>query len=197
MVDETKSNDRPLVSGDEQSAPLEHPTLAAAIERFTGQFGTVDETTTVVLKGHLLIEEALDGIISGFLFHPEHISDTRLSFAQKLSLARSMSDRENENSMWRIGTALNSLRNELSHNLESPKRAAKVKAVLDAFRTETVDDAEAQKHAERAEPEAIMMACALFVGFLASFKAEVDQFKQVVTGLRAVRNIEVPKRPAH
>jgi hypothetical protein len=142
----------------------------------------------VVLKGHLLIEEALNGIISNFVFHSEHIGEARLSFAQKVNLARSMSDRENENPMWRIGTALNSLRNELAHNLESPKRAPKIQALLDAFRAETADDPEAQKHADRPEPHAIMMACALFAGFLASFRAEVDQFHEIVTGLRAVRS---------
>jgi hypothetical protein len=46
----------------------------------------------VVLKGHLLIEEALDGIISNFVFHSERIGEARLSFAQKVNLARSMSD---------------------------------------------------------------------------------------------------------
>jgi hypothetical protein len=152
------------------------------------QFGAVDEATTIVLKGHLLIEEALDGIISNFVFHADPLSEARLSFSQKLHLARSMSVRESENSMWRLGTALNALRNELAHNLDSPRRAAKLKALLDAYGLETKGDADALKQADLPEPQAIMMVCAYFVGFLASFRAEVDQFRDMVKAHRAVRD---------
>jgi hypothetical protein len=55
------------------------------------QLGYVDETALVVVKGHLLIEESLNSIISAFVFHPEFIQEANLRFAQKLSIARSMS----------------------------------------------------------------------------------------------------------
>src|SRR5258708_6758278 len=93
----------------------------------------VDETTLVVLKGHLLIEELLDSIISTFVFHPEFIGADNLGFAQKLSIARSMSLDEHENAMWELATKLNSLRNELAHKLDSPKRAAKTRSVIDLY----------------------------------------------------------------
>src|SRR5260221_5346762 len=78
-------------------------------------------------------EELLDSIISAFVFHSEFIGPANLRFVQKVSIARSMSLDEHENAMWEIATKLNSLRNELAHKLDSPKRAAKTRAVVKAL----------------------------------------------------------------
>lgn len=161
--------------------------LEPALARFIEQFGKVDDTVTAVLKGHLLIEEALDGIISNFVFHPEPLANARLGFAQKLQLARAMSLREHDNSMWNIAGALNSLRNELTHHLESPRRGRKVKALLDAYRHETSGHP-AEKHAEQPEPEAVQMCCALFLGYLTTFREEVDRFKELIGALDSTMN---------
>ena len=46
--------------------------------RIEEQFRHVDETALVVLKGHLLIEEALDAIISRFGHHAAFVEEARL-----------------------------------------------------------------------------------------------------------------------
>jgi hypothetical protein len=74
--------------------------LDAMKRKIEEHFAQVDETVLVVLKGHLLIEEALDTIISRFVFHPEFIQAANLRFAQKLSIARSISLDEHNNEMW-------------------------------------------------------------------------------------------------
>ncbi len=48
------------------------------LERFVQQFSSIDETAIAVLKGHLLIEEKIDSIISLFVFHPKFIEQSRL-----------------------------------------------------------------------------------------------------------------------
>ena len=88
---------------------------------------------TAASKGHLLIEEALDTVISEFVFHPEFIQAANLRFAQKLSIARAMSLDEHDNEMWGLASGINSLRNELAHSLRSSKRAARIQAVLDLY----------------------------------------------------------------
>jgi hypothetical protein len=50
-----------------------------------------DETALVVLKGHLLIEESLEAIISDYVLHPEFVEKARLGFEKKMYLARSIS----------------------------------------------------------------------------------------------------------
>ena len=161
--------------------------LPAAYKRFIEQFRQVDESVVAVLKGHLLIEEALDGIIGAFVFHAECLSGARLTFKQKLQIARAISLREESNSMWSIPVALNSLRNEFAHRLKSPRRAQKMKALLDAYRAETKGHP-AAKHADLPEPAAIVAVCAFFLGFLTTFKEEVDRFKVIVTELDHVLN---------
>jgi hypothetical protein len=96
-------------------------------------FGAVDETVLVLLKGHLLIEEILDEVISKFVFHPVYLDSAHLGFAQKLHIARSMSLDEHDNGMWEIALRLNSLRNELAHALDSEKRNHKTQAVVDVY----------------------------------------------------------------
>lgn len=73
----------------------------------------VDESAQVILKGHLVIEETLSEIISTFVFHDEYLEGARLSFAQKLAIARTMSLDEHGNEMWQLIAALNSLRMNL------------------------------------------------------------------------------------
>jgi hypothetical protein len=73
------------------------------------------------------------------VFHPEFIGEANLGFAQKLSIARSMSLDEHENAVWELGTKLNSLRNELAHKLDSPKRAARTRAVIDLYFRHSAD----------------------------------------------------------
>jgi len=84
-----------------------------------------------LLKCHLLIEEVLTKIITRSAKHPEFILNAKLSFAQKASLARSLSDLEKETWAWGALRKLNDARNELAHGLAKPQ----IKAKLEEFIT--------------------------------------------------------------
>src|SRR5262245_11506894 len=96
---------------------------------FEQHFSQVDEVAQSVLKGHLVIEQALDNILATMFFHPEHIALGRFTFAQKVNIARAFCLRKDKLSPWQQILALNSLRNEIAHNLESEERTKKMDRV--------------------------------------------------------------------
>jgi hypothetical protein len=92
------------------------------LEQFSAYMGDVDELAQVILKGHLIIEGVLDNILELVFFHPEHLANARLSFNQKVNLARAYCLRKNQLSMWRLVTMINTIRNQIAHSLHHPKR---------------------------------------------------------------------------
>lgn len=151
-------------------------------------FGTLDDTIVIVLKGHLLIEEMLDSIIKSFVFHSEYIDDAHLRFTQKVQIARSLSIDEHENGMWDIATRLNTLRNDFAHALDSDKRQRKISAVVEAYFREA-DEAEHIELVKSQDEHVILaLAAAYFVGFLGSFKMEVQRFRALVDGIDLIMN---------
>lgn len=162
--------------------------LIALQRKFEEHFATVDETAQIVLKGHLLIEEALDTILSKFVFHPEFIESASLRFAQKIDLARSVSLDEHNNEMWELVKAINSLRNELSHSLKSQKREKKTKRVIELYLGQLNNAEMAELHKNQREEVLLLWATSFFLGFLTSFEAEVDRFKRLVNTLDHAAN---------
>ncbi len=150
---------------------------------FVELFQNVDAVALVVLKGHLLIEEALDTILRKFVYHPEFLSDARLSFAQKIEIARSISLDEHNNEMWALVKAINSLRNELAHSLGSEKRSQKTERVVELYLKLLEDRETAARHKGEPEEHVLMWATGLCIGFLSEFVQEVDRFRSVVDTL--------------
>ena len=163
--------------------------LEQLAKEFQEHLGQIDELTLVVLKGHLLIEESLDKIISTFVFHPEMLEPARLSFAQRVAIARAISLDEHENSMWELVLAINTLRNDLAHNLRSPRRVQRTERVFSLLDHES-RNAEGPSPQLPAGPEhgRMAVAIALSLGFLSSFQAEVERFKDLVSTLDGAVN---------
>jgi hypothetical protein len=154
-------------------------------QRLTEQMSHIDELALVVLKGHLVLEEQLDRIIGGFVFHSLHLDAANLRFSQKVAVARSISLDEHANSMWELLAAINSLRNELAHALHSEKRQRKTDWLRKTYFAET--DTSEKGVATDPDHEIAFCAIALVSGFLGSFEEEVARFKTWVGTLdRAV-----------
>jgi hypothetical protein len=151
-------------------------------------FQQVDAVAQVVLKGHLLIEEALDKIIGKFLFHPEHFEEASLRFPQKIDLARSMSLDEHNNEMWQLAILINTLRNELAHSLKSDKRQRKTQSVIDLYLKLLEDKEMVDSHKDHSKEVILMWAVTFFLGFLGAFEAEIDRFRSFVDGLDHIVN---------
>src|SRR6516165_6996081 len=140
------------------------------LQRLTEQMRHIDEFALVVLKGHLVLEEQLERIISKFLFHPECLEAANLRFAQRVALARTMSLDEHDNLMWELLLAVNGLRNELAHALHSEKRQRKLDRVKALYLAES--DAPEREIADCPDHELAAYAIALILGFLGACEEE-------------------------
>src|SRR5579872_5211790 len=94
------------ISPEQRQAIEEHikdsPLTGSHRDHFVRLIGRLesDDEALIVLQGHLVTEERITAVIEKFVFHPEHLEKARLSFAQKVHLARCLSLDESGNSMW-------------------------------------------------------------------------------------------------
>jgi len=143
-------------------------------------FGEIDKESLVVLKGHLLLEESLNFIIENFVHHSDFINKAKLSFYQKLNVARAMSLTEQNNSMWTLIEKINTLRNDFSHRLESDKREEKINLIISLYKSE-MKGSEFEHDWENEDlPTFLAFVISLCLGFLAGFESEVERFQRVV-----------------
>ena len=93
----------------------------AVIDRMVKLLETIFQEPTneiPLLKGHLLIEEMLDKIISKNAHNPQYIEKAKLSFYNKIFLARAFTNLEEDEWFWKSIEVLNEARNSLGHKLD-------------------------------------------------------------------------------
>src|SRR2546425_525510 len=72
-----------------------------------------------VIKGHLVIEQAMDDFIAASVSNPQYITeDNRLMFAAKANICLSLSYGKHIDNMWSVLWAMNVLRNQVAHSYE-------------------------------------------------------------------------------
>jgi len=142
-----------------------------------------DVAAITALKGHLVLEEKITAAIDKFVFHPEQLEGARLTFAQKLSIARSISLDEHESPVWDLIAKINTLRNVLSHSLNSSSRVGAMNKLRCAYAgLRELEDWEQE------EALLILSAVAYCLGFLDAHEQEIERFKQWVGTLDLVVN---------
>lgn len=166
--------------------------LQKAIQRFQGEMETVDELVHVLLKGHLLIEEALAEVIEQHVFHREHLSEARLSFNQKLHLCRALCLRKSNLGEWDLMAAINALRNELAHRLSSPEREKRISKIKKIYFVQASGFDGIEEIKKESDPEIILNACGHCAGFLSSFLADAKELRRYVHGLDRSLNPDLP-----
>ena len=90
-------------------------------ERFKRCFPESDDLMVIVLRGHLLVEEYIDNLNKHYFHYPKYYYKANFNFYNKLLLAKSLwllpfPDRD---MFFKPFEMLNSIRNDLAHNLES------------------------------------------------------------------------------
>lgn len=168
------------------------PELTKVIERFQAEMAHVDEVVHVLLKGHLLIEEALTRILEQHVFHREHLSEARLSFNQRMFLARSLCLRKNNNGEWELIAAINSLRNELAHQLKSPEREKKLNKVKNLYFREAAGLEGIENIRKESDSTILYFACGHCSGFLAKFEGDAKALRQMVHTMDRQMNPDLP-----
>jgi len=90
-----------------------------------------DDLVTLVLRGHLVIEELLFAAIAAHCQEPDLLQDAHLKFSQLIPLIRSLEKmplmKEKD---WEILTELNSLRNALAHRIEPGDISARIERLV-------------------------------------------------------------------
>jgi len=142
-----------------------------------------DDTTLIILKGHLLLEELLMQIVRTVVAHGNLLEDTRLTFAELASLARSMCWSKHNSDMWDLISSINVLRNDLAHKLESPKFEQKLKHVLEAH-ISSIEDPEKRSEVEAMSvPDQLKFAVVYTMGFLNSYLSDAQAYRKTVDNL--------------
>ena len=167
--------------------------IDATIERFRQEMAHVDEAAQVLLKGHLLIEEALTSILERHVFHPEHLADARLSFHQKSQLARSLALRKNKLGEWELMAAINALRNEISHQLNSEDRDKKLARVKELYFREAEESSAIEAVKRESDAVVLFGACAHCAGFLATYSEDAKSVRRMIHAMDRSLNPDLPE----
>lgn len=168
------------------------PELIATIKRFEHEMGAVDEMVHVLLKGHLLLEEALALIVDQLAFHREHVDNARLSFAQKTHIARSVCLRKNTLGEWELIAAINALRNDLAHRLNSPDRERRLGKVKELYFREAAGFPRLDSVKRLPDHELVFGACAHCAGFLATCAADLRALREAIHTMDRELNPDLP-----
>ncbi|MEM5563846.1 hypothetical protein WNY78_01960 [Psychroserpens sp. AS72] len=156
-------------------------------EKLLGLFEELDESSIIVIKGHLLVEESLNNIIENFVHHSGIIQKARLSFSQKILIAKSMSLTEQNHSIWNVINKLNTLRNDFAHRLTSETRQHKIDDLIKLLKIE-VESLDDEKLDLSDQNTALNYVISLCIGFLSSFEEEVDRFRSMINHLDKTMN---------
>ncbi|PTQ70402.1 hypothetical protein [Pseudomonas sp. GV071] len=90
--------------------------------RYNKHFASEMDDISLILKGHLLLEEMLRDFCSAIVPQPKHLSDCRFTFAQILDLSHALYPADIKlgrySELWAITGKINRLRNLMAHALE-------------------------------------------------------------------------------
>ena len=127
----------------------------------------VKDPTVVILRGHLLVEELLEELISAYLKDVDAIKDARLTFYQKLCIAQGFIGREGKTHILKPILALNKLRNEIGHNLPDATLNKKLDSTLREFFEDEYDQIPDDIFSKsKALRKGIIFHCAELYGFI-------------------------------
>lgn len=150
---------------------------------FEDHLRQVDGVALIVLKGHLIIESALDNIIGTFFFHAEHLLGRRLQFHHKMAICRALSLRKDKERTWDLIEAITVVRNEIAHHLAGEK----LKGKLDTVRRLYVEEGYEKLDGKRLDDELMLAnACAGCVGFLSELEKDLTALREHINTLDTV-----------
>jgi hypothetical protein len=149
-----------------------------------------DDISLVVLKGHLLVEEMLNELARNVFPNAGYLDDACLSFHQLPRVVRSAVRAKHKDSCWDLILALNSLRNDLVHNLEPPKLKNRVQALIDIaataqpIRPDLIDKSQCHKLDQDERVQQAVVDCMQFLRTLI-FASEVVKTRKAAPSRRS------------
>ena len=176
MAEKISPERRQFIEGQIKDSPIN----GSARDHFVRLISELesDDEALIILKGHLVIEERITAVIEKFVFHPEYLERARLTFAQKVAIARSISLDDAGHTMWDLVEKLNAVRNKLSHSLDGEPRAKAMEALKAAYLRECGGKLRDEEQDERVLLGSVLSLC---LGFVHAFEQEVERFKDYVS----------------
>lgn len=144
-----------------------------------------DDLELIVLKGHLLLEERLETILRLQIAHGGDLEKARLSFTQKVDLARAMSRRAHDSELWDIIFQVNSIRNDLVHHLEPPKLTSKIDNLTRLYLDSVGSLDEMREFEMISTAEKLRSVLVYLLGFLGEYEDDVTLQRGVFDRLYA------------
>ena len=133
-------------------------------QRFHEILRTPDDLVSLVLRGHLVVEELLFAAVSAHCQETEHLKIARLRFPQLVALLRALEKISAvPSNYWTALSELNSLRNALAHNLEPQDLASRVARFVAVIAEGSTEVKLPEPHSSR---EALETALFLLIGGL-------------------------------
>lgn len=160
-----------------------------------------DQLQLAVLKGHLIIEAALENILSLIFFHPEYVLKGRFTFMQKVQLARAYGLRKDTNSVWDLILKVNEVRNEVAHNLIGEKRKTKLNQLREIFLAEATETMRADLEKDGTllkdlpDETVALYSCLLCTGFLGAYEHDISGLRNIIDTLDQGLNPEKERVP--
>ena len=144
------------------------------IEDYHKHLGEIDEIAQLVLSAHFEIDTALNDVLVLSVCHEEYLEKIRISFPDKIHIARALTPESHDHPHWQVILALNALRNQVAHRMEREKREQKIRelraAMLPAAKPKL---AETIKNVEDAK--FISYAAAMGTGYLLHLLDEISK----------------------
>lgn len=132
-----------------------------------------------VIKGHLAIEQAMDGFLEASLFHPAHVRESRFNFSHRIQMCRSMSLKQNEDKLWSVIWQVNALRNEMAHDVQTDQIQKKMERVRRVY-LEVLTPKQAGGQKNLPDDQIAASACYLAAGFLASMESDAKSRRELI-----------------
>jgi len=120
------------------------------------------DLTMIIIKGHLLVEERLHGLVANAVRDDSRLADARLTFFQSLCLCEAICG-SSWDECWRFARRLNEVRNRLAHRLDHGDLNELVDSILSAYDATAPSPSSSTERA-RWLKNAIMIVCGLLEG---------------------------------
>ena len=125
--------------------------------RFRRLVLTSDDLLTIVLKGHLLIEEQVLQLRDRSVLAPEYLKPCRIQSDLNIRLTMALTGAAKGDRLWDFVLGLNKLRNKLAHHAEYPDMEKRVDCLLRRWSDKPI--AEANRATELVDVLAFVFVC--------------------------------------
>ena len=132
-----------------------------------------------VMKGHLVVEQAMDAFLSAALFKHEYVRDGRFNFSQKAQMCRALSSCEDTDDLWEVIWGINSVRNQVADDLDVDEIRKKMDKLRKTF-FDTLTPKQVAGLKEQSDDYIAQSACVISAGFLATLKDDAEKRRKII-----------------